>query len=73
MSENSLAVGNILISGKVLLMLDFEKIVTDICPSVGISEDRLIKVNYKDRSNVKLVLADDSALVEAKFLASSKE
>ena len=44
-------------------MLDFEKIVTDIAPNSGISEDRLVKVEYKDRSNVKLVLADDSALI----------
>jgi Chemotaxis signal transduction protein len=63
LSENSLAVGNILLNGKVLIMLDFEKIVTDICPSVGISEDRLFEVNYKDRSDIKVVLADDSALI----------
>ncbi|MBE6047827.1 MAG: chemotaxis protein CheV [Clostridium sp.] len=61
--ENSLAVGNILIDGEVILMLDFEKIVTDICPSSGISEDRLVSVEYKDRSNIKLVLADDSSLI----------
>jgi len=63
LSENSLSVGNILLNGKVLIMLDFEKIVTDIAPSVGISEDRLIEIDYKDRSNVKLVLADDSGLI----------
>lgn len=63
LSENSLAVGNILLNGKVIIMLDFEKIVTDISPSVGISEDRLVKVDYKDRSDIKLVLADDSALI----------
>lgn len=63
LSENSLAVGNILLNEKVLIMLDFEKIVTDICPSVGISEKRLVEVDYKDRSGIKLVLADDSALI----------
>jgi len=63
LSENSLAVGNILLDGKVIIMLDFEKIVTDICPSSGISEDRLVEVGYKDRSDVKLVLADDSGLI----------
>ncbi|WP_294372624.1 chemotaxis protein [uncultured Clostridium sp.] len=63
LSENSLSVGNILLDGKVLIMLDFEKIVTDIAPSSGISEDRLVKVDYKDRSNIKMVLADDSALI----------
>ena len=63
LSENSLSVGNILLQDKVLIMLDFEKIVTDIAPSAGISEDRLVKVEYKDRSDCKLVLADDSALI----------
>lgn len=63
LSESSLSVGNILIDDNVILMLDFEKIVTDICPSAGISEDRLVKVEYKDRSNIKVVLADDSALI----------
>ncbi|GAA0077728.1 chemotaxis protein [Clostridium sp. CTA-5] len=63
LSENSLAVGNILLNDKVIIMLDFEKIVTDLSPSTGISEDRLVKVDYKDRSNVKLILADDSALI----------
>lgn len=61
--EDSLAVGNILLNGKVIIMLDFEKIVTDICPSAGISEDRLVSVDYKDRSHIKLILADDSALI----------
>ena len=63
LSEGSLAVGNILLDDKVMIMLDFEKIVTDISPRSGISEDRLVNVEYKDRSNVKLVLADDSALI----------
>lgn len=63
MFEESLSVGNILMNGKVIIMLDFEKIVTDISPSNGISKDRLVKVEYKDRSNIKLVLADDSALI----------
>lgn len=63
LSENSLSVGNILLGTKVLIMLDFEKIVTDICPSSGISEDRLVNVDYKDRSNIKVMIADDSALI----------
>ena len=63
LSEGSLSVGNILLNGKVIIMLDFEKIVTEISPGSGISSDRLANVVYKDRSNVKLVLADDSALI----------
>lgn len=61
--DNSLTVGNILLGEEVILMLDFEKIVTDICPSIGINNGRISHVKVKDRSDIKLVLADDSALV----------
>ena len=62
-SINSLVIGNILLNNKIILLLDFEKIVTDINPSTGISEERVAKVEYKDRTGIKLVLADDSALI----------
>ena len=63
MFDESLAVGNIVLNGKIIVMLDFEKIVTDISPKSGISEDRLVSIEYKDRSDLKLVLADDSPLI----------
>ena len=63
MFDESLAVGNIVLNGKIIVMLDFEKIVTDISPKSGISEDRLVSIEYKDRSELKLVLADDSPLI----------
>lgn len=62
-SANSLVIGNILFNEKIILLLDFEKIVTDINPSTGISEERIINVDYKDRSSIKIMLADDSALI----------
>lgn len=62
-SANSLVIGNILLDKTILLMLDFEKIVTDISPKTGISEDRIVDVEYKDRSNIKIALADDSVLI----------
>ncbi|MCI5727695.1 MAG: chemotaxis protein [Clostridium sp.] len=65
LSNNSLVVGNILLGEKVIMMLDFEKIVTDIAPKCGISANRLVEVHYKDRSDIKLVLADDSALIRS--------
>lgn len=63
MFDKTLAVGNIVLNGKIIVMLDFEKIVTDISPKSGISEDRLVSVEYKDRSDLRLVLADDSPLI----------
>ncbi|MBK5241437.1 chemotaxis protein [Clostridium sp.] len=62
-SINSLVIGNIVINDKIILLLDFEKIVTEISPSTGITEDKINDIAYKDRSNVKLVLADDSPLI----------
>lgn len=62
-SANPLVIGNVFIDNKIILLLDFEKIVTDINPSSGISEEKMVKVEYKDRSNIKIVLADDSVLI----------
>ena len=61
--EDSLGVGKIVINNNVIVMLDFEKIVTDIAPNTGISSERLVEVEYKNRENIKLVLADDSPLI----------
>jgi two-component system chemotaxis response regulator CheV len=46
-----------------ILLLDFEKIVVDINPSTGINVDRVLKVEKKDRSNYRIVIAEDSALL----------
>ncbi len=62
-SINSLVIGNIILDNKIILLLDFEKIVTDISPSTGITEDKILDIACKDRSKVKLVLADDSPLI----------
>ena len=62
---NSLVIGNIILNNKIIFLLDFEKIVTDINPKVGISAERIVNVEYKDRSNIKLMLADDSFLIRS--------
>lgn len=62
-STNSLVIGNILMDKKIILMLDFEKIVTDISPRTGISEDRIVDVEFKNRADMKIAIADDSPLI----------
>lgn len=62
-SENPLVIGHILLKDKILLMLDFEKIVTDISPKTGISQERIGHIEYKDRSDIKIAMADDSTLI----------
>jgi two-component system chemotaxis response regulator CheV len=62
-SINSLVVGNIIMDKKIILMLDFEKIITDINPNTGINSNSIANIAYKDRGNIKIFLADDSPLI----------
>ena len=63
MSSNDLVIGNVVFNNRIILLLDFEKIVTDINPEVGITDSKMADITSQDRSHVKLVLADDSALI----------
>ncbi len=65
LTENSLVIGNITVNEKIIMFLDFEKIVTDISPSSGINEEGIKNIEYKDRSNTKLVLVDDSPTIRS--------
>lgn len=68
-TSDSLVIGNINLESKILMLLDFEKIVMDISPKSGIHSERMIDVKAnKDRSNYKLVLADDSPLIRKVLL-----
>lgn len=59
----SLVIGNIIENNDVILMLDFEKIVTDINPKTGICPNELVDVSYRDRGHIKIGIVDDSPLV----------
>ncbi|OEH94215.1 chemotaxis protein [Bacillus solimangrovi] len=56
-------IGVIKMNGKMILMLDYEKIVVDINPESGISADQLKKLGPRDRSDKRLIVAEDSALL----------
>lgn len=62
-TSSSLVIGNVKLNNKILMMLDFEKIVMDISPDTGISVERVKGVAIRDRSDAKLVLADDSPMI----------
>ncbi|MGP1597614.1 chemotaxis protein [Peptoanaerobacter stomatis] len=61
--KGSLVIGNITFDNRIVMMLDFEKVVSDIAPATGINEERIEKIIKKDRSNLKVVLSDDSPLI----------
>lgn len=62
-TANTLVIGNITLNETIIMLLDFEKIVMDISPSTGITEARMTGVEKKDRSKIKLLLADDSPMI----------
>lgn len=65
-TDNSLVVGNIIMDEKILMLLDFEKIVIDLMSSYGVYEQNIEKINYnRDRADVKLILADDSTTIRS--------
>ncbi len=61
--ENTLVIGNIQLDDRIYMLLDFEKIVMDINPNTGITLQRMESVEKRDRSKIKLFLADDSSTI----------
>ncbi len=68
LTMNSLIIGNINLNEQIIMLLDFEKIVMDINPNTGINMDRIKEITVKDRSRIKLVLADDSPMIRKVLL-----
>lgn len=62
-SLDSQIIGVIRKEDGMILLLDFEKIVVDINPATGINHDRLKQVEKRDRSQYRIVAAEDSALL----------
>lgn len=62
-SDDSQIIGVIRQESGMILLLDFEKIVVDINPSTGINQNRMKKVEKKDRSTYRIVVAEDSPLL----------
>ncbi|NNU95295.1 chemotaxis protein [Anoxybacillus sp. EFIL] len=56
-------IGVIKLNGNMILLLDFEKIVVDINPQSGIHVERVKKLGKRERSNKKLIVAEDSPLL----------
>ena len=50
-------------SDSMILLLDFEKIVLEINPETGFSVDTIRKLGERERSNKKIVIAEDSPML----------
>ncbi len=64
-SSQSSIVGIVKMEGRIILLLDFEKIVMDINPSLGFNADDFELLDKKDRSQKRIMIVEDSATLRA--------
>jgi len=70
---DSQIIGVIKLNGEMILLLDFEKIVVEINPETGINIQQVQKLGKRERSNKKLVVAEDSPLLRKLLQDTLKE
>jgi len=61
--SNSHVTGVVNINSEMILLLDFEKMILDINPNTGISVATVKKLGKRERSEKKLLIAEDSPLL----------
>ncbi|MBU8877628.1 chemotaxis protein [Bacillus sp. FJAT-29790] len=66
-------IGVIKLNGEMILLLDFEKIVVEINPETGINVQQVQKLGKRERSNKRLVVAEDSPLLRKLLHDTLKE
>jgi two-component system chemotaxis response regulator CheV len=62
-AEQSVSTGIIKQDGKLIIILDFEKIVSDINPETGLKMSEIQELGHRDRSDVPILIAEDSVLL----------
>lgn len=61
--SNSIATGIINLDGKLVILIDFEKIVADISPEIGINISDIDRLRNRKVNNVPILYAEDSQLL----------
>lgn len=72
-SDESVATGIIKREDKLIIILDFEKIVSDINPETGLKLSELENIAGHERSNVPILIAEDSPLLNKLIVDSLKK
>lgn len=69
-TDNSAATGILKYEGRLIIILDFEKIVSDISPETSLRTSDIDKMGERERSSATLLVAEDSPLL-ARLIADS--
>ena len=72
-SEESVSTGIVKKNGKLIIILDFEKIVSDINPETGLKISEITEMGPRERSNVPILIAEDSPLLNKLIVDSLKK
>ncbi|MGN0402646.1 MAG: chemotaxis protein [Acetatifactor sp.] len=62
-TDKSVSTGIVKMNNKLIIILDFEKIVTDINPETGLKVSEINELGERARSNVPILIAEDSPLL----------
>ena len=72
-ADSSIATGIIKVNGKLIIILDFERIVTDISPETGLKVSDIEALGERNRSTVPILMAEDSPLLATLIKDSLKK
>lgn len=72
-TDESVSTGIVKKAGKLIIILDFEKIVTDINPETGLKISEITDMGDRQRSDVPILIAEDSPLLNKLIVDSLKK
>ncbi len=72
-SEDGISTGIIKIDGKLIIILDFEKIVTDINPETGLKISEIEELGERAQRRTPILIAEDSPLLNKLIVDSLKQ
>ncbi len=62
-NEEGISTGIVKVNGKLIIILDFEKIISDINPEAGLKVSEIEEMGKRRRNNIPLLIAEDSPLL----------
>lgn len=72
-TEDGISTGIIKMNEKLIIILDFEKIVADINPETGLKIQEIDALGVRERNNVPILIAEDSMLLNKLIVDSLKK
>ncbi|MCR4990608.1 MAG: chemotaxis protein [Lachnospiraceae bacterium] len=72
-ADESISTGIVKLDGNLVIILDFEKIVTDINPETGLKLSEITELGERGRTDVPILIAEDSVLLNKLIVDSLRK